>query len=68
VDISIIFGMVAMPLTYHPILRVAADKGIMGDHANRRFVNIIAGVFLVLITIAAIAAIPLMVLTHSGQP
>src|SRR5690348_2534500 len=68
VDISIIFGMVVMPLTYYPILRVAADKGIMGDHANRRFVNIIAGIFLVLITIAAIAAVPLMLLTHSGQP
>ena len=68
VNISIIFGMVVMPLTYYPILRVAADKGIMGDHANRRWVNIIAGIFLVLITIAAIAAIPLMLLTHSGQP
>jgi Mn2+/Fe2+ NRAMP family transporter len=68
VDISIIFGMVVMPLTYYPILRVAADKGIMGDHANRRFVNIVSGIFLVLITIAAIAAIPLMLLTHSGHP
>lgn len=57
-----------MPLIYYPILRVAADKGIMGEHANRRVVNIIAGIFLVLITIAAIAAIPLMLLTHSGQP
>jgi len=68
VNISIIFGMVVMPLTYYPILRVAADKGIMGEHANRRSVNIISGIFLVLITIAAIAAIPLMLLTHSGQP
>ena len=68
VNIAIIFGMVVLPLTYYPILRVAADKGIMGDHANRMFDNIIAGVFLLLITIAAIAAIPLMVLTHSGKP
>jgi manganese transport protein len=68
VDIAIIFGMAVMPLTYYPILRVAADKGIMGDHANRMFDNIIAGVFLLLILVAAIAAIPLMVLTHSGQP
>ena len=68
VNISIIFGMVVMPLTYYPILRVAADEGIMGDHANRRWVNIVAGIFLVLIAIAAVAAVPLMLLTHSGQP
>jgi len=68
VNIAIIFGMVVLPLTYYPILRVAADKGLMGDHANGMFDNIIAGVFLLLITIAAIAAIPLMVLTHSGKP
>jgi Mn2+/Fe2+ NRAMP family transporter len=68
VNISVIFGMVVMPFTYYPILRVALDKGIMGKHANRKVDTIVAGVFLVLITLAAIAAIPLMILTHSGRP
>ena len=68
VDLSIVFGMVIMPLTYYPILRVAADKTIMGKHVNSRFDTVVGIIFLVLITAAAIAAIPLMVLTHSGQP
>src|SRR5438270_1098253 len=32
VNISIIFGMAIMPLTYYPILRAAADKKLMGRH------------------------------------
>ena len=68
VNFSIVFGMAIMPFTYYPILRIAADKKVMGRHANSRFDTTIAVVFLVLITTAAIAAIPLMVLTHSGQP
>lgn len=68
VDLSIVFGMAIMPFTYYPILRIAADKKVMGKHANSRFDTIVGIVFLVLITAAAIAAIPLMLLTHSGQP
>jgi manganese transport protein len=68
VDVSIIFGMVIMPLTYYPILRVAADKKIMGAHVNSRFDTIVGSIFLVLITAAAAAAIPLMIVTHSGKP
>jgi Mn2+/Fe2+ NRAMP family transporter len=68
VDISIIFGMVIMPLTYYPILRVAADKNIMGEHVNSRWLTLVGAAFLVLITLAAVAAIPLMLVTHSGKP
>jgi manganese transport protein len=67
VNISIIFGMVVMPLTYYPILRTAADPKIMGKHVNGRLVSILGIVFLVLITAAALSAIPLMILTHGGQ-
>jgi hypothetical protein len=34
VNVSIIFGMVIMPLTYCPILRTAADPKVMGKHVN----------------------------------
>ncbi|HSU57891.1 MAG TPA: divalent metal cation transporter [Bryobacteraceae bacterium] len=68
VDISIIFGMAIMPLTYYPILRAAADKNVMGKHVNSRADTIIGTVFLIVITIAAVAAIPLMIVTNSGRP
>jgi manganese transport protein len=68
VNISVVFGMVVMPLTYYPILKVAADKNIMGKHANSGSDNAAGVVILVLIGIAAAAAIPLMIVTNSGTP
>ena len=68
VNISIVFGMVIMPLTYYPILKVASDRNIMGKHVNSRMDTAVGTVFLVLIVIACVAAIPLMVLTGSGKP
>ena len=68
VNFSIIFGMVIMPFTYFPILKSAADRNIMGKHANSRFYDLIGWIFLAMITMAAVAAIPLMILTHSGKP
>jgi manganese transport protein len=68
VNISVIFGMVVMPLTYYPILKVAADRNVMGKHVNRRVDTIVGIAFLFLITVAAIAAIPLMIATHAGKP
>lgn len=68
VNISVIFGMVVMPLTYYPIMRVAMDNGIMERHVNSRADTAVGILFFVLITLAAFAAIPLMILTHSGQP
>jgi manganese transport protein len=68
VNISVIFGMVVMPLTYFPIMRVAMDDGIMKRHVNSRADTAIGMLFLVLITLAALAAIPLMILTDSGRP
>ena len=60
--------MVVMPFTYYPILRTASDTNIMGKHANSKFDDVIGVIVLVLITVAALAALPLMALTHSGRP
>jgi Mn2+/Fe2+ NRAMP family transporter len=68
INFSIVFAMVVMPFTYYPILKVSGDPAILGEHANGRLYNIIGWIFFVLITIAAVAAIPLAVLTSGGQP
>src|ERR1700744_2535824 len=67
VNISVIFGMVVMPPTYFPTLRVAMDREVMGKHANSRTDTIVGTVFLLLITAAAIAAVPPMIMTSSGK-
>jgi len=66
-EYSIVFSAVALPLTYFPILVVANDPGYMGRHVNGRLANALGSVFLVVIGIAAVAAIPLMIVTAAGQ-
>jgi Mn2+/Fe2+ NRAMP family transporter len=58
---------VALPLTYFPILVVANDPDYMGQKVNGRLMNLVASVYLVVIVVAAVAAIPLMVVTRAGQ-
>jgi Mn2+/Fe2+ NRAMP family transporter len=58
---------VALPLTYAPILVAANDRGSMGERANGPFSNVLGVAFLILLTVAAVVAIPLMVATKAGQ-
>ena len=62
-----IFSVVALPLTYLPILLVANDRTYMGAHANGRLANVLGVVYFVVILLIAISAIPLMLLTNGGQ-
>jgi len=66
-EYSVVFSAVALPLTYFPILVVANDPDYMGDHVNGRLANGLGQVYLVLVTVAAVAAIPLMLITKAGQ-
>ncbi|MFL6374649.1 MAG: Nramp family divalent metal transporter [Pyrinomonadaceae bacterium] len=67
VEYSIIFAVVIMPLTFYPILRTANDFRIMGQYVNKPFAKVLGWFFFVLLTIAALAALPLMFITHSGK-
>ncbi len=66
-EYSVVFSAVALPLTYFPILVVANDRTYMGDRVNGRLGNAFGMVFLVIIGIASLAAIPLMILSKAGQ-
>jgi len=50
-----------------PILLVANDKAYMGRYVNGRFANVLGLIYLVVIMIVALAAIPLMIWTNVGQ-
>ena len=66
-EYSVVFSAVALPLTYLPILIVANDPQYMGQHVNRRPVNVLAMIYLVIILTASLAAIPLMIVTGAGS-
>jgi len=66
-EYAVIFSVVALPLTYIPILLVANDESYMGRYRNGRLANGLGLVYLVVIMVVALTAIPLMVLTNVGQ-
>ena len=61
-----VFSAIALPLTYLPILVVANDREYMGEHVNGRTTNALGLVYLVIIVVASLAAIPLMIATGAG--
>ena len=66
-EYAVIFSVVALPLTYIPILLVANDRAYMGRYVNGRLANTLGLIYLVVIFVVAVSAIPLMILTHQGQ-
>ncbi len=66
-EYSVIFSVVALPLTFLPILLVANDPVYMGSHRNGKLSNTLGIVYLVVILAVAVSAIPLMLLTNGGQ-
>jgi manganese transport protein len=65
-EYAVVLSAVALPLTYFPILVVANDREYLGDDVNSWWVNALASVFLVVILVASLAAIPLMLATKAG--
>jgi Mn2+/Fe2+ NRAMP family transporter len=65
-EYSVVFSAVALPLTYIPILIISNDPDYMGAEVNGRAVNALGLIYLVIIVIAAVAAIPLMIISGAG--
>jgi Mn2+/Fe2+ NRAMP family transporter len=66
-ELSVIFSVVALPLTYIPILLVANDRAYMGNHANGILANVFGLLYLLVVLVIAAAAIPLLLLSNMGQ-
>jgi Mn2+/Fe2+ NRAMP family transporter len=65
-EYMLILSAVTLPLTYLPILVVANDPEYLGEHVNGKLANAVGVVYLVLVVVAAVAAIPLMIATGAG--
>jgi Mn2+/Fe2+ NRAMP family transporter len=61
------FSVVALPLTFLPILLVANDSTYMGRYRNGRFSNVLGILYFILILAIAVSAIPLLIVTNGGQ-
>ena len=67
VGYAIVFSIVVLPLSYLPLMLLANDRSFMGQYANKWLAKSLGWIFFVIVTVAAIAAIPLYVLTSGGQ-
>jgi Mn2+/Fe2+ NRAMP family transporter len=66
-EYAVIFSVVALPLTYLPVLLMAGDRTFMGDHVNGVLGNVIGWGFFAVILVVSLAAIPLMLVTQGGS-
>ena len=65
-EYSVVFSVVALPLTYLPVLLVARDRTYMGEHVNGRFASVVGWTFFAIILVLAVVAIPLLLATNAG--
>jgi Mn2+/Fe2+ NRAMP family transporter len=65
-EYSIVLSAAALPLTYFPILVIANDPDYMGDKTNGPVLNAIATVYLAILLLIAVAAVPLIIITKGG--
>lgn len=65
-EYSLVFAAVALPLTYLPILVVANDQEYMGAAVNGGLANTLGVIYLLIVLVASLAALPLMFATKAG--
>ena len=67
VEYAVLFSIIVLPLTYLPLMLLANDRSYMKQYANKWLARSLGWLFFLVVTAAAIAAIPLYLLTSGGQ-
>ena len=67
VDFAILFSILVLPFTYLPLLLLAGDRKYMGQYVNGVVAKTLGWFYFWVISIAAIAAVPLYLLTSGGS-
>jgi Mn2+/Fe2+ NRAMP family transporter len=65
-EYAVVFSVVALPLTYLPVLLIARDRTFMGDHVNGVIGNLLGWLYFVILLVVSLAAIPLLLITQGG--
>ncbi len=67
VEFAILFSILVLPFTYLPLLLLSGDRKYMGAQANGPVSKTLGWFYFGVITIAAVAALPLYFLTSGGN-
>ncbi len=65
-EYAVVLSVVALPLTYWPILKAAGDRELMGDHVNGSLARLVGWAYFGLICVLTVAAPVLLVITNGG--
>ncbi len=65
-EYSVVLSVVALPLTYLPVLLIARDRTFMGEHCNGPVTRVLGWVYFAVLVIVAVVAIPLLLATNAG--
>jgi manganese transport protein len=66
-EFAVIFSVLALPLSYLAVWLAASDAKIMGMHVNGPLSRVGGLLFLGVLILAAVGAVPILVLTSAGQ-
>jgi manganese transport protein len=65
-EYAVVLSVLALPLTYLPILLTARDRSVMGEHVNGWFANAVGWFYFGIICVLTVAAPVLLVVTNGG--
>ena len=65
-EYAVVLAVVALPLTYLPVLLIARDERYMGEYKNGRLADVLGTLYLALICVVSVAALPLLFATNHG--
>lgn len=65
-EYAVVLSVIALPLTFLPILLVARDRTLMGEHANGLLANTLGWLYFVVICVLTVTAPILLLATNAG--
>jgi manganese transport protein len=67
VEFAILFSILVLPFTYLPLMLLSGDKKYMSKYVNGPLAKTLGWIYFAIITVAALAAVPLYLLTSGGN-
>jgi manganese transport protein len=67
VEYAVVSSIIVIPFSYLPLLLIANDRKYMGNEVNGRLANVLGISSYCIVVVAAIAAVPLYLLSSGGQ-
>jgi Mn2+/Fe2+ NRAMP family transporter len=65
-EYAVVLSVIALPLTYLPVLLVAGDRTVMGEHTNGLLARTLGWAYFVVICVLTVAAPILLLATNGG--